>query len=159
MDALRGGRSASNVSAHANRVPSPSSEWACVGGQCHFWRRSRGHQFTGPYAAAKGAILALTKVAANEWGQHNIRVNAISPFALTDSQEPGLGAEWDRYSRMTAVAPMRRGANLSAEIAPSVAFIASDDAGFITGSMFHLDAGMNGLSSIEYTGFPGIYDA
>lgn len=46
-----------------------------------------GIAYTAPYSAAKGAVAALTKVAANEWARHGIRVNAVCPFALTEAQE------------------------------------------------------------------------
>lgn len=117
-----------------------------------------GIKFTGPYSAAKGAILAITKVAANEWATHGIRVNAVCPFALTDVQRDMIGTEWDNYTRTAALSPFKRGADPDAEIAPAVAFLASDDAAFVTGTVLHIDGGMTELSAVDYTGSPGVFD-
>jgi NAD(P)-dependent dehydrogenase (short-subunit alcohol dehydrogenase family) len=110
-----------------------------------------GIRFTAPYSAAKGAILALTKVAANEWASEGIRVNAVCPFALTEAQERMIGTDWDNYSRTASESPMGRGASPEHEIAPAVAFLASNDARFITGTVLHIDGGMTELSSIDFS--------
>ncbi|WP_046314950.1 SDR family NAD(P)-dependent oxidoreductase [Mycobacterium sp. UM_Kg1] len=117
-----------------------------------------GIAYTGPYSAAKGAIGALTKVAANEWAAHGIRVNAVCPFALTDVQRDMIGTEWDNYTRTAAGSPMKRGADPDTEIAPAVAFLASDDAGFVTGTVLHIDGGMTELSTVDYSQSPGVFE-
>ncbi|ORW16402.1 short-chain dehydrogenase [Mycolicibacter nonchromogenicus] len=118
-----------------------------------------GMAFTAPYSAAKGAIQALTKVAANEWARHGIRVNAICPFALTDVQRDMIGTEWDNYTRTAAASPMKRGADPDSEIAPAVAFLASTDAAFVTGTVLHVDGGMTELSTVDYSESPGVFRA
>lgn len=118
-----------------------------------------GIAFTGPYSAAKGAILALTKVGASEWAKYNIRANALCPFALTPVQQKMIGTDWDNYSRTAAHTPFERGADPDTEIAPVVAFLASDDAAFVTGTVMYADGGLSELSSVDYTGSPGIHDA
>lgn len=118
-----------------------------------------GIKYTGPYSAAKGSMIALTKVAASEWATHNVRVNAICPFALTANQKQVRGTEWDLYEKISQVAPLRRGSDLDRELAPSVAYLASDDAGSVTGTVLYLDCGLTELSAVDYTGFPGIFDA
>jgi NAD(P)-dependent dehydrogenase (short-subunit alcohol dehydrogenase family) len=117
-----------------------------------------GIRYTAPYSAAKGAILALTKVAANEWAPHGIRVNAVCPFALTDVQEQMIGTEWDNYSRTAAMSPMGRGADPDDEIAPAVAFLAGADSRFVTGTVLHVDGGLTQLSPIDYSASPGVFD-
>jgi NAD(P)-dependent dehydrogenase (short-subunit alcohol dehydrogenase family) len=116
-----------------------------------------GIAYTAPYSAAKGAVQALTKVAANEWASHGIRVNAVCPFALTDVQRDMIGTDWDNYSRTAAASPMKRGADPATEIAPAVAFLASDDAAFVTGTVLHIDGGMTELSTVDYSGSPGVF--
>ena len=116
-----------------------------------------GIAYTAPYSAAKGAIGALTKVAANEWAAHGIRVNAVCPFALTDVQRDMIGTEWDNYTRTAEASPMKRGADPDAEIAPAVAFLASDDAAFVTGTVLHIDGGMTELSTVDYSKSPGVF--
>jgi len=118
-----------------------------------------GIAFTAPYSAAKGAILALSRVAATEWAPHHIRVNAMCPFALTDVQASMIGTEWDNYTRTAAMTPMGRGADPDAEIAPVAAFLASDDAAFVTGTVMHADGGLSELSSVDYGPSPGVFDA
>lgn len=118
-----------------------------------------GIRYTAPYSAAKGAIHALTRVAANEWASHGIRVNAVCPFALTDVQRDMIGTEWDNYTRTAAVSPMQRGADPDTEIAPAVAFLASDDSAFVTGTVLHIDGGMTELSAVDYSKAPGVFDA
>ncbi|SNW19875.1 SDR family NAD(P)-dependent oxidoreductase [Mycolicibacterium thermoresistibile] len=118
-----------------------------------------GMAYTAPYSAAKGAIHALTKVAANEWAHHGIRVNALCPFALTDVQRKMIGTEWDNYTRTAEASPMKRGADPDTEIAPAVAFLASDDAAFITGTVLHVDGGMTELSTVDYSQSPGVFSA
>jgi NAD(P)-dependent dehydrogenase (short-subunit alcohol dehydrogenase family) len=116
-----------------------------------------GIAYTAPYSAAKGAIQAITKVAANEWATHGIRVNAVCPFALTDVQRDMIGTEWDNYTRTAEASPMKRGADPDREIAPAVAFLASDDAAFVTGTVLHIDGGMTELSTVDYSQSPGVF--
>ena len=117
-----------------------------------------GIAYTAPYSAAKGAVAALTKVAANEWARHDIRVNAVCPFALTEVQRNMIGTEWDNYTRTAAASPMKRGADPDDEIAPAVAFLASDDAAFVTGTVLHIDGGMTELSTVDYSQSPGVFN-
>ena len=118
-----------------------------------------GIRFTAPYSAAKGAILALTKVAANEWAPHGIRVNALCPFALTEPQARMIGTEWDNYTRTADLSPMGRGADPDEEIAPAVAFLASDESRFVTGTTLQVDGGLTQLSPIDYSASPGVFEA
>lgn len=92
------------------------------------------------YSAAKGAINALTKALAREWGPDNIRVNAISPgWVVTERQlelwlTPEAEAAW-----MEQVALKRR--ILPQDIASLALFLASDDAAMITGQNLVIDGG------------------
>lgn len=92
------------------------------------------------YVAAKGAVNALTKALAREWGADNIRVNAISPgWVVTERQlalwlTPEAEAEW-----MKQVALQKR--IQPQDVAALALFLASDDAAMITGQNHVIDGG------------------
>jgi NAD(P)-dependent dehydrogenase (short-subunit alcohol dehydrogenase family) len=86
------------------------------------------------YTASKGAVLAMTKVAALEHAQHRIRVNAICPGPV---RTPMSEEEGDASVDIT---PIRRRAEPE-EISAAVAFLASDDAVYITGAELAVDGG------------------
>jgi NAD(P)-dependent dehydrogenase (short-subunit alcohol dehydrogenase family) len=91
------------------------------------------------YHAAKGAVRTLTKNVALHWATEGIRVNSIHPgFIATPILEQARGTEiWDG---MTALTPM---GHLGApeDIAAGVAYLASDDAAFVTGLELYIDGG------------------
>jgi NAD(P)-dependent dehydrogenase (short-subunit alcohol dehydrogenase family) len=92
------------------------------------------------YVAAKGAINAMTKTLAREWGPDRVRVNVISPgWIVTDRQlklwlTPEAEAEW-----MKEVALKQR--IYPADVARLALFLAADDSGLITGQNFVIDGG------------------
>jgi dihydroxycyclohexadiene carboxylate dehydrogenase len=117
--------------------------------------------YRAPYAASKGGILALSKVLAMEYGRYGIRVNTMSPGGtdIADRVTPrqlirpgvmadeGDKAEADNYRREMAKdirnqqALQRRG--LPEEQAAAIAFLASDDASFITGQVINCSGGQS----------------
>jgi len=117
-----------------------------------------GMKYTSAYSAAKGAIVALSKVAANEWAPFGIRVNTVCPFALTEIQKEMIGGDQDGYSLTAAMAPMQRGADPETEVAPVIAFLVSDDSKFMTGTIVHVDGGLNELSPVDYSSMRGVLD-
>jgi NAD(P)-dependent dehydrogenase (short-subunit alcohol dehydrogenase family) len=116
-----------------------------------------GMKYTAPYSAAKGATTALSKVAANEWASHGIRVNVLCPFALTEAQQRMIDTPYDNYTRTAASCPMGRGADPRAEIAPVIVFLASDASRFMTGTILHADGGLSELSPVDYGPTPGVF--
>jgi len=91
------------------------------------------------YHAAKGAVRTLTKNVALHWATEGVRVNSIHPgFIRTPILDQARGTEvWDA---MTALTPMGR-LGEPEEIAAAVAYLASDDASFVTGLELYVDGG------------------
>lgn len=101
----------------------------------------RGQENQVTYAAAKEAIRAISRVAANEWAKDGVRVNVVSPIALT----PGISA-WskefpEQYQQVLNGIPLGRLGDPEHDIAPAVAFLASDESRYITGQTLMTDGG------------------
>ncbi|MFN2304971.1 MAG: SDR family NAD(P)-dependent oxidoreductase [Anaerolineales bacterium] len=94
------------------------------------------------YAADKGAIRALSMVVAREWGVDGIRVNTISPVALTDTILDKLPPEYSGWVKgmMKNNALKRVGVPFS-DIAPVVLFLATDESRWVTGQNINVDGG------------------
>jgi len=99
------------------------------------------------YIAAKAGVLGLTRSLAIEWAKHNIRVNCICP-GFTDTQiiKDMEAIDPNRFAERRRRVPMGRAARPE-EIAKAMAFLASDDASYITGSILNVDGGQIALSS------------
>jgi len=102
------------------------------------------------YAASKGAVISLTKTAAQQLGAHNINVNSVCPgitrTALSDAnlrvRAEQQGVTIDEMARRQAdLIPLKR-ANDPEDIAAMVVFLASPDARNITGQSFNVDGGL-----------------
>lgn len=91
------------------------------------------------YAAAKGAINSMTKSAAKELGRYDIRVNAISPAAATPMTET-IRNDPKFTERYLANISLGRWAEAD-EVAGAFAFLASDEATYITGQILPVDGG------------------
>jgi NAD(P)-dependent dehydrogenase (short-subunit alcohol dehydrogenase family) len=102
------------------------------------------------YAASKGAVIGMTKLAALQLGKHNINVNAVCPgvtrTALSNAnlavaaQQQGVSLE-EMERRRADVIPLKR-ANDPEDIAAMVVFLASPGARNITGQSFNVDGGL-----------------
>jgi 3-oxoacyl-[acyl-carrier protein] reductase len=91
-----------------------------------------------PYAVGKEAIRTLTRLAAREWGEKNIRVNAICPIALTDATREALDEE--NPGALPQMSLCRMGSP-ETDIAPVALFLASDDSAYMTGYTLSPDGG------------------
>ncbi len=92
------------------------------------------------YAAAKGAVRTMTKNAALHWAARGVRVNSLHPGFVGTAQLLERFAGTDRHAEMLAGTPMGR-LGRPEEIAGTIAFLAGDDAGFMTGSEIYADGG------------------
>jgi NAD(P)-dependent dehydrogenase (short-subunit alcohol dehydrogenase family) len=102
------------------------------------------------YAASKGAVIGMTKLAALQLGKHNINVNGVCPgvtrTALSDAnlavaaQQQGVSLE-EMERRRADVIPLKR-VNDPEDIAAMVVFLASPGARNITGQSFNVDGGL-----------------
>ncbi|GKV68162.1 short-chain dehydrogenase [Sporosarcina sp. NCCP-2716] len=97
------------------------------------------------YAVAKEAIRAVTRVAANEWGQFGINVNLISPIANSPGIQQWKKDQPEAYEKMLNNIPMRRLGELEEDIGRVAVFLGSEDASYITGQTIMVDGGATKL--------------
>ena len=112
------------------------------------WTGKKGVPNHAAYSASKAAVIALTQSLAGEFADRGIRVNAVCPGIIVDT---GMRAEAEALARAQGLAdvetrvrslvPMRR-AGLPADVAGVVAFLASDDAAYMTGQSINITGGL-----------------
>ena len=90
------------------------------------------------YSSSKGGLVSLTRVLALELARFNVTVNAVAPGLIDTPLTQGLPKE--ALEHLLAVQPGGRMGS-PGDIAAAVAFLASDEAGFITGQVLHVDGG------------------
>ena len=96
------------------------------------------------YTASKGGVLAMTRELGVQFAREGIRINALCPGPVATPLLMDLfAADPERAARRLVHVPMGRFAE-PAEIAAAVAFLASDDASFMTASQFVVDGGITG---------------
>ncbi|MCI1966102.1 MAG: SDR family oxidoreductase [Oscillospiraceae bacterium] len=105
-----------------------SSMWGQVGASCEVH-----------YSAAKAAVIGLTKALAKEVGPSGIRVNCIAPGVIDTEMNAGFSEE--TMEQLREETPLCR-IGSPADIAQAAAFLASPQAGFITGQVLGVSGGM-----------------
>jgi 3-oxoacyl-[acyl-carrier protein] reductase len=91
------------------------------------------------YAASKAALLGVAKSIAREYASRNVTVNAITPGYIETDMTQALTEE--QRAAMLAGVPLGR-AGSGADVAAAVAFLVSDEAGYITGQVIRVNGGM-----------------
>ena len=100
-----------------------------------------GFQPSASYQASKAGVEGLTMHLAGRGGEHGVRVNAVRPGRIMTPRWAELlgedGLFWSHYQRIQLLKRHGR----AEDVAAAVAFLASDDAAFITGSILNVDGG------------------
>lgn len=105
-----------------------------------------GTPYNAPYSASKGAVAMLSKALAVEYASRGVRVNAVCPghvhTPMTSGVVPPEGADFALFGRLSPL--VLPGAD-PAEIAGAIAYLASDEARFVTGTVFVIDGGQTAI--------------
>jgi len=99
-----------------------------------------GMPYGSAYAAAKAAVVSLTRSLAIEWGTRNIRINAVAPGSIATPKSASTRKPGDTDGDDLLVIPLRR-RGVSEEIANGVLFMASDMSSYVTGQLLCVDGG------------------
>ncbi len=91
------------------------------------------------YAASKGAVIGLTKTVAREYASRGITANAVAPGFIDTAMTAGLPQE--ARARLMEQIPLAR-LGTPEDVSAAVAFLASEEAGYITGQVLHVNGGM-----------------
>ena len=112
----------------AGSIVTVASMWGQVGGSCEV-----------AYSATKGAVIAYTKALSKELGPSNIRVNCVSPGVIDTEMNARLTPE--DLAALAEETPLGR-VGTPEEAAKAIAFLASDEASFLTGQVVAPNGGL-----------------
>ena len=91
------------------------------------------------YSASKGGLIALTKTVARELGSRGVRVNAVAPGFINSKMTENLPDAVKQ--QMLSIVPLRKFGEVQ-DVAKAVAFLASDNAAYVTGQVLSVNGGM-----------------
>jgi len=115
------------ISNEKGNIINISSMWGNLGAACEVL-----------YSSSKGALNSFTKALAKEYARSNIRVNAVAPGVINTEMNAWLSK--DEMDQLTDEIPMGR-LGKGEEVAKVVAFLASDEASYVTGQIINVDGG------------------
>lgn len=102
----------------------------------------QGVPYNAAYGASKAGVIGLTQALAAEYAKRGVRVNCVCPGGvLTPMTQAGFNVENLDLSLMARIAPLMPRVGRPEEIAGVVAFLASDEAAYVTGSAYRIDGG------------------
>ncbi|MEX2081134.1 MAG: SDR family oxidoreductase [Dehalococcoidia bacterium] len=111
------------------------------------------------YFAAKGGVNNLTKLLATEWGDRNVRVNALAPHFFDSAMTHDVLTASGMMEYLEGRTPMRR-IGQQDDLEGPIVFLASDASQFITGMVMPLDGGLTACSGFSPGPFPhDLWDA
>lgn len=93
-----------------------------------------------PYTASKGAVRAMSKAAATEYGRDGIRVNSVYPGVIETPMTSALEESKEILDMLLAMTPLGR-LGKPEDVGNAVLFLASDEASYITGAEIVIDGG------------------
>ncbi|MFD1926819.1 SDR family NAD(P)-dependent oxidoreductase [Sporosarcina siberiensis] len=93
-----------------------------------------------PYSASKGAVRAISRAAAADFGKHGIRVNTVFPGIIETPMTKGLESSKDVVAGLIKMTPLQR-LGQPVDVVNAVLFLASDEASYITGAELVIDGG------------------
>jgi 3-oxoacyl-[acyl-carrier protein] reductase len=91
------------------------------------------------YAASKAGMVGMTKSLAYELATRDLTVNCVAPGFIVSPMTDAMDEA--QKARVTALIPLQR-LGLPADVAAGVAYLASDEAGYVTGQTLHINGGM-----------------
>lgn len=94
------------------------------------------------YAAAKGAVIALTKATAKELAPHGVRVNCVSPGLIGETQFHGRFTAKDAFDATARTVPLGR-AGTPEEVGAVIAFLAGPESAYLVGETVEVNGGLH----------------
>jgi NAD(P)-dependent dehydrogenase (short-subunit alcohol dehydrogenase family) len=119
-------------------VVNVASIYGVVGNDFTVYENTGGMTSPAAYSAIKGGIVNFSRYLASYYGEHNVRVNCVSPGGIKQNQNPEFIKNFEKK------VPIKR-MGTPEDIAPAVSFLLSDGASYITGHNLLVDGGWTAI--------------